>query len=387
MKRQHWWMAAGIVGAVAILVAVARPTSEIRVETATISRSTLSVTVNEEGQTRLKDRYVVASPVTGRLERIVLLEGHQLAPGDPIARIFPSPTDPRAVEMARSALSAAEARRNDAATQVQMAEARKDQSSRELKRAQELFKGGAASQEAAEQALLADVTAEREIASRKAVLNSAEADVATARAALVGANPEAAAGPAVEVRAPTAGRVLRVVQQSARVVMAGAPLVEIGDAKGLEAIVDVLSEDAVRIEAGNTVVIDQWGGDAPLHGVVRLVEPEGFTKVSALGVEEQRVNVIVDLTDPPPSLGAGYRIEAHIATWTGDNVLTAPMSALFQEDGAWTVFVVEEGRAVRRVLRVAHQSTESAEILEGLNEGDQVILYPSPLIADGVRVR
>ncbi len=385
MNKQPWWIAAGALALMAVVGLVLRPASGIKVETATASRTTLVVTVDEEGRTRVRDRYVVASPVDGRLERIGVLEGHRLVAGDLVARIFPTPADPRAAGMARGALSAAQSRRGDVVARMQAAQALKEQTARELRRAQELFKGGAASEEAVEQARLADTTADREIESRKAALGAAEAEVASARAALIGAGP-AGSGPAVEVRAPTAGRVLRVLQQSARVVMAGTPLIEIGNASGLEAVIDVLSEEAARISPSDKVTIDQWGGDEVLHGTVRLVEPEGFTKVSALGVEEQRVNVIVDLADPPAALGAGYRVEAHIATWTGENALTVPMSALFQEKGAWTVFTVQDGRAVRRTLRIGHQSAELAEVLGGLEEGDRVIVYPSPLIADGVRV-
>jgi HlyD family secretion protein len=199
--------------------------------------------------------------------------------------------------------------------------------------------------------------------------------------------------------------VLRVLEESERVVPAGTPLVEIGDvgrgyieegaaggeaggrSGGLEVVVDVLSEDAVRIGAGDPVRIEEWGGDGVLLGAVRLVEPDAFTEVSALGVEEQRVNVIADLFDAPPSLGAGYRVEAHIVTWQGEGVLTVPTSALFQRDGAWAVFAVEDGEAALRTVRVDHRSAEAAEIVEGLAEGDVVVLFPSDQIEEGVSVR
>jgi len=375
--------------AVAAFVAVALtlPDATIEVETAAVARGTISVTVDNEGRTRVRDRYVVAAPVGGRLSRIAIVEGDRVADGDLLARIYPTPADPRAVEVARGQLAAAEARRLEAAAQLENARAYEEQTRRDLERVGKLTEAGALSQDAIEQARLAATSAERQLEVRRAALRAADADVAAARGALIGANPDASDGAAVAVRAPTGGRILRVLQQSARVVQAGTPLVEIGDAAGLEVVVDVLSEDAVRITPGNPVLIEQWGGDTALRGQVRLLEPEAFTKVSALGVEEQRVNVVADLFDPPSSLGAGYRLEARIVTWTGDNVLGVPTSALFQRDGAWAVFVVEDGLAVRRTVRLGHRTADVAEVLEGLTEGDLVILYPSAQIEDGVRVR
>jgi HlyD family secretion protein len=191
----------------------------------------------------------------------------------------------------------------------------------------------------------------------------------------------------VPVEAPSAGRVLRVPDESERVVAAGTPLIEIGDAAGMEAVADVLSEDAVRIHPGDPMLIVEWGGDRPLHGRVRVVEPDAFTKVSSLGVEEQRVHVVGDLLDPPPTLGAGYRIVAEVVTWEGRGVLSVPTGALFQRDGAWRLFVVEDGRAALRTVRIGHRGTERAEVLQGLRAGDRVVMFPSDRVRDGVRVK
>jgi HlyD family secretion protein len=178
-----------------------------------------------------------------------------------------------------------------------------------------------------------------------------------------------------------------VLEESERVVPAGTPLLEVGNARGLEVVVDVLSEDAVRITPGDAVRIDGWGGDRTLQGQVRLVEPAAFTEVSALGVEEQRVNVIIDLADAPPSLGAGYRVEARVVTWAGTDVLSVPTSALFQREGQWQLFVVEDGRAALRAIEIGHRNADAAEVVSGLRQGETVIVFPSDRIEEGVKVR
>jgi HlyD family secretion protein len=212
--------------------------------------------------------------------------------------------------------------------------------------------------------------------------------VAAARAALLDADPAGSTGRAVAlVRAPVGGRVLRVHEPSERIVAAGTPLVQLGDAGGLEVVVDVLSTDAVRIQPGAPMRLVEWGGEGAIAARVRLVEPSGFTKVSTLGVEEQRVNVIGDLLDPPAVLGDGYRVEARIVTWAADDVLRVPNSALFRTGGGWSLFVEQEGRARLREVRVGHRGASEAEVLDGLAEGEQVILFPSEQIRDGVRVR
>ncbi len=386
MTKRRWWFLGGAAGLAALAVVISGSGAGIKVETAVVSKGDISVTVDEEGRTRLKDLYVVAAPVPGRIDRITLIEGHRVLKGDLLARIYPAPSDPRLRGVSRGQLQAAEARQADAAVQVEKARTVSEQAERELKRAQNLLSGGAISEEAVEQARLAAASAGRDLEASQAAFRAAQADVAAARAALIGANPASTGGAVVEVRAPSAGRVLRVFQQSSRVAEAGTPLIELGDAAVLEAMIDVLSEDAVRIQPGNPVTIDQWGGDTPLKGVVRLVEPQAFTKVSALGVEEQRVHVLADLIDPPSSLGVGYRLEAHIVVWSAEEVLRVPVSALFQREGGFAAFAVRDGKAELRAVRIGHQSTEIAEVLEGLTEQDQVILYPSALIDDGVRV-
>ncbi len=386
MTKTRWWMLACVIVAAAAAVSLVVPGSGLEVDTALVTRGTLRVTVDNEGRTRLRDRYVVAAPVAGRIDRLTVKDGAHVIAGQEIGRVFPTPADARTVAVARGQLASAEATRAEARSRVQNGRTTTEQRQRDLTRAASLVEGGALSRQAFEQATLAATEAERQFDMQRAALRAAEAQVAAARAALIGLAPGQSGGAAVTVTAPTAGRVLRVLQQSARVVAAGTPLVEIGDAAGLEVVIDVLSEDAVRIAAGNAVLIDQWGGDETLEGRVRLVEPEAFTKVSALGVEEQRVNVIVDLAAWPARLGAGYRVEAHVVTWAGDAVLHVPASALFQTGGSWAVFAVEGGKAVRRTVQIGQQSAEAVEIVDGLDEGETVILYPSALIDSGTRV-
>lgn len=375
------------IAAVAVIASLALRESPVEVETARITRDTLEAVVQDEGRTRVRQRYVVASPVTGRLERIRLDEGESVTEGEIVARIASAPEDPRTFSVARAQLAAAEARRAEMEVQVEETRGRLEQESREAARLQALEKAGAVSRQAVEQAVLAAASARRASEAAQAALRGAEADVRAARAALTGAVPQSSRGTMVEVRAPAAGRVLRVLEESERVVQAGTPLLEVGSARGLEVVVDVLSEDAVRITPGDAVRVHGWGGDRILYGQVRLVEPAAFTEVSALGVEEQRVNVIIDLAKPPAALGAGYRVEATIVTWTGTNVLTAPTSALFQQDGAWRVFVVEDDEAALRTIRIGQRNADAAEVVEGLKEGDAVIVFPSDLVADGMPVR
>jgi HlyD family secretion protein len=216
-------------------------------------------------------------------------------------------------------------------------------------------------------------------------------ELAAARTALAHSAAEDTGAPAerVAVRAPTAGRVLKVFHESEGVVDAGAPLLEVGDPRALEVEVDVLSEDAVRIQPGMRVLFERWGGPLPLEGRVRVVEPVGFTKVSALGVEEQRVLVIADIVSDVRQwerLGDGYRVEARFLLWEGEGVLQVPATAVFPVDGGWAVFVLEDGRARRRAVTVGHRNGVAAEVLDGLVAGDPVVVHPDRGLEDGARV-
>ncbi len=335
MKKRTRWMliAAGVVAVIAVVLLLSSDAG-LEVETARVTRGPLDVAVVEEGQTRVRERYVVAAPVAGRLARIAVDEGDAVLAGDLLARLYPIPADPRSLGVTRAQVSAAEARRREAAVRVAEARAQAEQAEREAERSRTLAADSILSPAELERDELAATSARQQLDAARATLGAVEAELAAARAALTGAIPDDS-GTVVAVRAPSAGRVLRVLEKSERVVPAGIPLIEIGDANGLEVVIDVLSEDAVRIAPGDPVRIESWGGEGVLPGTVRLVEPDAFTEVSALGVEEQRVNVVADLFDAPPSLGSGYRVEAHVVTWQGEDVLTVPTSALFQRDGAW----------------------------------------------------
>ncbi|HET9066851.1 MAG TPA: HlyD family efflux transporter periplasmic adaptor subunit [Gemmatimonadales bacterium] len=376
------------VGALLLLIIVfaLRPTS-LAVETATVATDSLTVSVAADGQTRVRDRFVIAAPSTGRVRRISLKEGAQVSVGDIVARLEPAPQDARTAAEARARVSAAEAARGTAAASLDQAKAVAAQAAAEAARRRTLAEAGALSREAMEQAQLAATEAEQQREMAESGLRQAAAEVAAARAGVLGAGGTGGIPATVEVRSPVAGRVLRVPDPSERVVMAGAPLIELGDLDGLEIVIDLLSQDAARVAAGAPVTITDWGGDTDLHGTVTRVEPDAFTKVSALGVEEQRVNVIADLRDLPSALGAGFRVEARIVTWAGADVLQVPTSALFQGRGGWELFVMSEGKARLRSVGIGHRSDAMAEITEGIKAGEVVILYPSDELSDGTRVK
>lgn len=388
MSRITRWILIGlgavvVGGGAAVLLAL---DGGVEVEAGDVTRERLEVHVVEEGRTRVRSRYVVAAPVTGRLARIVLQEGNQVIDGAPVAYIYPVREDPRTLKILKAQAAAAEARKAEAISRVNEAQARAEQADREARRTAALVESSAVSQTILERDLLAASTAEQQLASAEATLRAAEAELAAARAALSGANPDEGEGEPVVVNAPDAGRVLRVVEKNERIVQAGAPLIEIGDVGALEVVVDVLSEDAVRISEDDAARIDEWGGDGTLQGRVRMIEPDAFTEVSALGVEEQRVNVIVALDDAPAGLGSGYAVKASVVVWSGDDVLTVPTSALFRRNGEWQVFAIHDGAAELREVQIGHRSVEKAEVLSGLTEGESVILFPTDQIEDGVKV-
>jgi HlyD family secretion protein len=369
----------------------------VPVDVAPVVRGQLRVTVDEEGETRVRDRFTITAPTAGRLLRSELDAGDAVEPGTLLASIEPLPLDARTQAGALARLEAAEATLHAARARVALAGAALEQARRAATRAEQLREKGTLSDEAHEQALLELTRHQQETAAARFAADAAEHDAEAARAALLAA-PDASAPPArgggrppptsrLEVRSPAAGRVLRVLEESERIIAAGTPLLEIGDPDSLELVIDVLSTDAVRIRPGARVIVKDWGGDGALEARVRRVEPSGFKKVSALGVEEQRVNVIADLAEPNPALGDGYRFEAMIVVWEGPGVLQVPASALFRQAGAWSVFVVEGRRARRREVTVGQRGGYAAEIRDGLAPGETVVLYPSDRLEDGVRIR
>jgi HlyD family secretion protein len=392
--RRRLAIGLGAGAALAVGWALLRP-DPVPVDVAPVVRSPLRVTVDEEGETRVRDRFTITAPTAGRLLRSELDAGDAAEPGMLLASIEPLPLDPRTQAGARARLEGAEATRRAAQAQVALTNAALEQARRSTARAGQLREKGTLSAEAHELALLEQTRREQEYAAARFAADAADHDVEAARAELLsaqdGSRGPARAAPAptsrIEVRSPAAGRVLRVLEESERIIAAGTPLLEIGDPDSLELVIDVLSTDAVRIHPGARVLVEEWGGEGALEARVRRVEPSGFTKVSALGVEEQRVNVIADLAEPNRALGDGYRFEARIVVWEGPDVLQVPASALFRHGGAWSVFVVEGGRARRRDVEMGQRGGFAAEIRTGLSPGETVVLYPSDRLADGVRIR
>jgi HlyD family secretion protein len=389
-RRRSLALAAVAAAALAGLVWLLRPTP-VRVELGAVDRGPLEVSVDEEGRTRVRQRYTIAAPVVGRLERIALDEGDEVAAGAVVARVSPAPLDPRGAAQAQARLEAALAAQREARARVGQAEAALAQAERELRRARSLAASGTLAAQGLEQAELSHTSRVKE---RDAALEAADAtahEVEAARAALLANGGGDVAGSAggeavIEVLAPAAGRVLRVYEESARVVAVGTPLLEIGDPADLEIVVDVLSADAVKIRPDAEVRLEAWGGEDALRARVRRVEPSGFTKLSALGVEEQRVNVIADFVDPPGALGDGYRLEARIVVWRADDVLRAPASAIFRHAGDWHVFAAADGRARLRRVEVGQRGADAVEVRGGLEAGERVVLHPTDRVADGVRI-
>lgn len=373
---------------VGVLTMWLRPTP-MKVDVAAVSREAMTVTVDGEGKTRVRDRYVVAAPVTGRLRRIALRRGDQVKSGQLIAQIDPlplSPLDPRQRAEAIGRVNAAEDARREIDRMVQRNKATYDQARRELERSENLARSGIISRQELERTQTAVSTGLREYEAARSKAESAAHEVEVARAALLAGNQSAPAA-SVRVHAPTGGRVLKVVEESERVIIAGAPLVEVSNPANLEVVIELLSTDAVKVSPGARVFIEEWGGPEALEARVRLIEPSAFTKISALGIEEQRVNVIADLTAPSSALGDGYRVEGRIIVWHSDNVLQVPVSALFRSRDVWSLFVVEDGRARLRTVEIGEHTPLTAEIKSGVEADAIVIVHPANEITDGTRVQ
>jgi HlyD family secretion protein len=382
-------IAAAIFGLAGLIALSFRP-APLLVETAKVVCGPMRVTVDAEGKTRARDRFVVAAPVSGRLARINLRRGDEVKRDQVIARIDPlplAPLDPRQLAEARARVATAEQLKQEADAVAERARADCEQSQRELARAQKLIETGDVSRQDFERLRNAELTCRQQLEAARYRARAAASEVEVAKAALIAVERAGQSGGAatVLVRAPVSGRVLRVTEESERVVMAGAPLVELSN-PSLEVVIDVLSVDAVKVKPGMDALVEGWGGERTLPARVRLVEPSAFTKISALGIEEQRVNVIADFTAPDAPLGDGYRVEARIVIWEANEVLKVPLSALFRSGESWNVFVVENGLAKRREVETGHRTAFEVEVLNGLREGESVIVHPSNQVADGVRV-
>ena len=395
-RRRSWLPVVGVVVLVALIVAGLWPRA-LPVEVATATRGSLQVTVDEEGQTRVRNRYVVASPAGGHLRRVELKAGAVVEAGVTVLAVLETGgadlLDARSLAQARARVRGAESAREQAGARHALASAALEQRRLELKRAQALSGQSIISAQELELAVTAERVAMQDERAATFGRQVADYELEQARAVLTRGQPgdggEADAA-MLKVVSPVSGRVLRVFQESARTVIAGTPLLEVGDPADLEVRIDVLSRDGVAIAPGARVLLEQWGGEKPLEARVRWVEPSAFTKISALGVEEQRVYVIADFVDSPavrPTLGDGYRVEARIVRWSADNVLRVPAGALFQREGAWQAFVIEGSRARLRTVQVGQSNGVETQITGGLDEGEQVVVYPGDRVKDGSRVR
>ncbi len=367
----------------------------VPVDLMAVQRGTLRVTIDEEGMTRVRERYVVSAPVAGRLQRVELEPGNRVAARDTVLATFlpatPSLLDPRTRAEASARTKAAEAARDQARVALQRARDEAAFSRSELARQRQVAKFGGITDERLAALEQESRTREAQVKAAELAVQVAEHDLEAARAALQQVvNPAApASGGVLMLRSPIDGTVLRVHRESEALVPAGTPLIEVGNPDELEIVADLLSTDAVKVQPGFPVLITGWGGDATLRGHVRLVEPAGFTKISALGVEEQRVNVLIDFDAAPggaPPLGDGYRVEISIIIWEKNGVLKCPTSALFRAGDAWAVFAVRDGRARQTTVQVGQRNALEAELMGGLAEGDQVIVHPGDTVADGVQV-
>ncbi|ESA34188.1 rnd family efflux transporter mfp subunit [Leptolyngbya sp. Heron Island J] len=424
------WLPYGLAGtSLAVLVGLAFRPAPIPVDIGTVTTAPLQVTIDAEGETRVEDRYVVSAPVDGRLQRIDLEAGDMVEANGMVAQIDPLPLDSRvrtaqarlqelqaelvgvdtqrpkteALAQAAARLQVAEEDQQARAAEVEETRVALAQARRDRNRAQELEAQGAISRQSREAAELEENRLIQELAADDKRLGSAIANVTAAqealallrqeqrdpdyledayRAQIAGVEAELAnlvdEARRTAISAPINGTVLRIPDKSARFVQAGDPLIELGNPGELELVIDVLSTDAVKIRPGDSIIVDQWGGAEPLMATVSYIEPAAFTEVSALGVDEQRVNVIATLAEPATSaLGDQYRIEAQIVIWADENVLQVPVSALYRCGESWCVFVVEANRAQPREISIDHRSTMAAEVTEGLSDGEQVVLHPS----------
>jgi len=376
---RRWLLYLALVGLPVLAFLGLRP-PPTPVETARVAVGPLRATVSEEGKTRIQQRYVVSAPVSGQLRRIPFKPGAAVEAGvTTVAVIDPLPASP--LDERNRAL--AEARRDSSRILLEKSRTSHELARNELRRIEQMYNAKTMSQQDLESAQMRETAAARDVAAAEGAVRAAEAELA-----VTGNEPTPPAP--VEVKANASGLVLHVFQESTRAVAQGTPLLEIGDPTDLEVVVEMLSRDGAAIAPGAPVVLEQWGGPAPLDGKVRLVEPAAFTKISALGVEEQRVYVVVDITTPLDqrrTLGDNFRVEARVITWESPNALKVPVSGLFRQGDNWAAYVVRGGAAKLVPVKAGRVSGPEIQVVDGLQEGDEVILYPGDRIKDGQRVK
>lgn len=375
---------AGISVALAALILffVFRP-SPLPVDSGVVSRGPLQVTIEGEGVTRVNDRFVLAAPVSGKLVRVELEEGDHVRKGSVVASLLPAQLDSREYREASSRAGSARAALDEAIARQRRADLTLAQAERRFGRYRNLYGEGAVSKESYE-------LAENEAQTLRKERDAARSGVEAARynlGALQALVDRQVAGQPVKVLSPVDGRVLRIHEQSERVVSAGSPLLDIGDPSAIEIVIDLLSSDAIRVKPGNRVVIMDWGGERELQGVVKTVDPAAFTKTSALGIEEKRVNIVALLSRNEPLLGDNFRVQASIVLREAGDVLQVPVSSLFRGKDGWHLFVLEDGRAVDKAVRIGMRGTLQAQVLAGVREGQKVVVHPANELRDGMSVK
>jgi HlyD family secretion protein len=366
----------------------------IRVETGAVTRGPLTVSVYEEGMTRIRHRHVISSPVSGLLNRVELRPAAPITAGETVlATLVAGPSgflDPRSRAQAEARVKATQAAQMARQAEIDRAEASLELARKELARLEALRGTGAISAQDLDIAENRVQVLMRDLSVAEFALKVSEFEVAQAQAALLQAQaPNSEDTEPLQILAPVDGYVLNVYEENARIIPSGTPIMEVGDPRDLEAEIELLSIDAVAVSPGARVSIERWGGDAPLRGRVSVVERGGFTKISALGVEEQRVKVRIDFIDQPPpgrELGDRFRVEARIVTWHGEDILKVPTGALFRRGGHWMAFAVEGGRVRLRKVEIGQSDGISAEVRSGLLEGETVILYPPDNVRESVPV-
>ena len=392
-KRTLWIAIAGL--ALVALIWFAWP-APIAVDLATVTRTPMEVTVDDDGKTRVRHVYTLSAPIAGKVLRISPPRhvGDQVAADETLAVMqptVPSFHDARTHEELQSALAATEAAVKLAEAEVRRVEAALVFSRSELQRASALARTETISAKAFDKAKLEVDASEAALASAKAQLEVRQHERASVAARLGDQSAQTAASRSsccIELRTPAAGRILRIVRDSEGTVQPGAPLIDIGDPLDLEVVADLLSTDAVKITEGAAVRIDGWGG-APVRGKVTRIDPAGFLKVSALGIEEQRVRATIDFVDPPQAwsrLGHDYRVVVHVTIWSADDALVVPRGAVFRSGGNWAVYSVKDGRTHLTEIKTGHSNNRMTEVISGLSVGDRIILYPSDRIQEGSRV-
>ena len=393
-KRIIIWSLVVLLITTGLLLAL-RPQA-VLVDLAEVQNRSMLVTVDEDGETRVRNRYTVSAPVTGLLLRSGLKAGDAVVAGQTtVARIQPhdpSLLDPRSAAEAQAALAAAQAARDLAVAELEEARANLNFASIEQKRARELIHNNAISKREVDEAQRSYQTSRAAVATAYAALQVREHQLSQARARLLSPADVALQREnceCVSVAAPVSGRILQQHVESEGVVQIGAPLMDLGNPDDIEVMVELLSNDAVKVNQGDRVIIDGWGGGQSLSGSVRRIEPYGYTKISALGIEEQRVKVLIDFDDASQAerLGHGYRVQVHIVLWQSDSTLAAPMTALFRVDDQWAVFIEHNGQALQRMVRTGRNDGIYTQIIDGVEQGQRVVVHPGEQVREGVRLQ